>query len=215
MYDHDFDMDENYGFNTQLNEMIDQEVEKRLEAKVNGYHATLEREKRVVQVQHDQQKKIREIEQQLKDAEKTFFKQGADQTKRELMGGFKPGDKVWFAKEDWTISICDTCQGKGSLEVMSVALPEPLTVTCPNCRGSRSKKENTFISEQGTICEIKIHMRAQGRCFESTFYIEPVGFRSNIDPWKRNHTEIFHTEEECQRYVNDILNPPVPPENVK
>ncbi|WP_409177471.1 hypothetical protein [Brevibacillus fortis] len=211
MYDHDFEMDENYEFNTQLNEMLDQEVEKRLEAKINGYHAAIEREKKAVQVQYDQQKKIRELEQQLKDAEKTFFKQGADQTKRELMGGFKLGDKVWFIRKEYKSVRCEICSGKGQIEVRASEVTEPFKVNCPECKGYSKKSNYEYKVEQGVIHEIKMHTWANEKRFEGTFYIEPTSYKAN-DSISCNYSSLFHAEEECQQAINDILNPPVPGE---
>ncbi|NRQ51961.1 hypothetical protein [Brevibacillus sp. HD1.4A] len=205
MYDHDFEVDENFDFNFSMNELLNQEVEKRLEAKISGYHSAMEREKMAVQKQYEQERTIRELERKLKEAETTFFKQGADQTKRELMGGFKLGDKVWFIGKKYKTMHCKTCSGKGKLEVRAIAVAEPFQANCPDCQGRAQKSNYEYSVEQGNICEIKVHTWAKEKCFEGTFYIEPTTYKAN-NSVECKYSSLFHTEEECQQAINGILN---------
>ncbi|TPG93533.1 hypothetical protein EEL32_00310 (plasmid) [Brevibacillus laterosporus] len=198
-------------FNTDMNKFLDQEVEKRLEAKIKGYYAALEREKEATQKQYEQERTIRESGRQLKEAEKTFVKQGADQTKRELMGGFKLGDKVWFIRKEYNPVPCETCSGKRKLEVRAIAVLEPFKADCPICQGRGNKPSYEYSVEQGIIREIKIHTWAKEKRFEGTFYIEPTSYRT-IDSVSSEHSDLFHTEGECRKAINDILNPPTPAE---
>ncbi|MED1665669.1 hypothetical protein [Brevibacillus laterosporus] len=200
-------VDKHFDFNTDMNKLLDQEVEKRLEVKVNGYYAALEQEKEATQKQYEQETTIRELERQLREAKKTFVKQGADQTKRELMGGFKLGDEVWFVRREHKYIPCEMCSGKGKLKAKAIEVPEPFKINCLNCKGYGEKSNYEYSVAQGIICEIKIHTWAREQCFESTFYIEPTSYRAN-DSVQREHSKIFHTEEECQKAINDILNPP-------
>ncbi|RFB34956.1 hypothetical protein [Brevibacillus sp. VP] len=152
------------------------------------------------------------VEKGTETTEKTFTKQGADQTKRELMGGFKLGDKVWFVRRECKPIPCDMCSGKGELRAKAIEVPESFKINCPNCKGYGEKSNYEYSVAQGIIREIKIHTWAWEKCFESTFYIEPTSYRAN-DSVESKHSKIFHTEEECQKAINVILNPPKPAES--
>ncbi|QDX95443.1 hypothetical protein EEL32_03620 [Brevibacillus laterosporus] len=61
-----------------MNKLLNQEVEKLLEFKINVYYAALERERKATQKQYKQERTIRELERQLKEAEKRDYPRDQD-----------------------------------------------------------------------------------------------------------------------------------------
>ncbi|NRS20624.1 hypothetical protein HP398_29835 [Brevibacillus sp. HB1.4B] len=190
-----------------MNELLEQEVANRLAAKINNYDAVMKRHSELEEKLRNQNQRVHELQRDLADAEKTFVKQGADQTKRELLGGFMLGDKVWFVKKNYTRTPCETCAGDKKVEVTSVVVGGTFLVDCPTCRGYGSESHCDYSVAHGKLSEIHFTTWANGKCFEGKFYIEPTSYRSN-DSVQTNHSQLFHSEEECQQAVNDILNSP-------
>ncbi|MGF9909541.1 hypothetical protein [Brevibacillus porteri] len=202
-----FEVDENFDFNTGINKLLDQEVEKRLAAKLSNYETVMQQQTELEEKLRKQNQTVFELQKELKDAEKMFVKQGTDQTKRELLGGFMLGDKVWFVKKNYTRTPCKTCAGDGNVEVTSAVVGGTFRVNCPTCRGYGTESHCDYIVAHGKLTEIHFKTWANGKCFEGKFYIEPTSYHSN-DSVQTNHSQLFHSEEECQQAINDILNSP-------
>jgi hypothetical protein len=190
-----FEVDENFEFNTGINKLLEGEVEKRLAERVEGYEMALERDKKSQQEIRDLKSDIRELENQLSRSEKSFKSEGKDEALRELLGGFKLGDEVWFVKSHYKREECSVCSG--DKKVIVEFKGEEMKVDCPGCKGYGSNGNTTKSVERGFIKEIEIHTWASGKQFNLSMYVDPTSYRSN-DSMNLRKDNIFRTKEECE-----------------
>lgn len=196
-----FEVDENFEFNTGINKLIDQEVEKRVHERINGYEIAIERDKQSTEENYQQRKKIRELELQLERAEKTFIKQGFEQGKREILGGYLIGDKVWFPKKKYQSEPCTTCDGKGNVYANFDGVE--VKAKCPKCSYGRIDKSE-YIAIEGTFTEIKYLTYAEGRGLERKFHLKHKNVNGDNSTGFNNTSEFFKTQEECEAYILEI-----------
>ncbi|MEX3713378.1 hypothetical protein ABFV99_13320 [Cytobacillus horneckiae] len=77
MYEHEMDdyfVDENFEFNTSINKILDQEVEKRLGERIENYQEAIDRDKRSQKTISDLRNEMHKIRLDFDAAEKTFKK---------------------------------------------------------------------------------------------------------------------------------------------
>lgn len=194
-YEEDYDyfgVDENFDFNTGINKLLDQEVEKRLAERVKDYHRAIEREEKSQKTISDLRNENHKMQLELKGAEKTFKKEGSDEAKREMLGGFKLGDEVWFIKRNYFRENCPTCLG--DRKVIVELKGEEVKIYCPTCKGYGHKDKNNETVESGIVKEINIHTWAGG-LVQTEMYIEPKSYRSN-DTVNVRLGNFFKTKEE-------------------
>lgn len=192
-----FELDKNFEFNTGINQILDNEVEKRVLAKIQDYNHVMERSKESEKKIGELRNQYRKLETELKDAEKTYFKQGEDKALREMLGGFKLGDEVWFVKKKYLSVTCTTCSG--DRKVSATFDNKILKVDCPKCKGHGSTGKYEYNAETGKIKEITIHTWAEGRQKEVTIYIKPV----IGDPVETREFP-FATKEECEEKITEL-----------
>lgn len=191
-----FEVDENFEFNTGINKLLEGEVEKRLAERINGYESALERDKQSQDTIRDLKANIRELENQLSRSEKVFKSEGKDEALRELLGGFKLGDEVWFRKGNYVREDCHVCSG--DKEVIAEINGKEVKINCPECKGYGANGKTVKSVEKGRIIEMDIHTWASGRKFEVGMYVDPTSYK-NSDSVKLNKDNIFKTREECEK----------------
>ncbi|MEH7392588.1 hypothetical protein [Bacillus sp. JJ1474] len=194
-----FEVDENFEFNIGINKLLDQEVEKRLAERVKNYQEAIDRDERSQKTISDLRNDMHKLQLNLGVAEKTFKKEGADETLRELLGGFKLGDEVWFIKKTYVREDCPVCLG--DKEVIAEIKGEEVKIKCPECAGYGYESKTTESVEKGTVIEIKMHIWANGNKIEVKMYIKPTSYRSS-DSVERRLGGFFKTKEECEAALN-------------
>ncbi|MDQ0268902.1 hypothetical protein [Cytobacillus purgationiresistens] len=195
-----FEIDENFEFNTGINKLLDEEVEKRLAERVKNYQEAIDRDKKSQKTISDLRSDMHKLQLNLGAAEKTFKKEGADDTLRELLGGFKLGDEVWFVRRRYNRVQCDTCLGDG--KVIAEFKGEEMKVQCPKCNGYGHNSDITKSVEKGIIKEIEMHTWANGKKFEVKMYIDPTTYKPG-DTVSARTGEFFKTEEECEATLKE------------
>ncbi|WP_257146946.1 hypothetical protein [Bacillus cereus] len=193
------EMDPNFQFNTVINQLLDQEVEKRVSEKVKDYEQAKERDASSQKTISDLRNQMHKLQMELKGAENTFKKEGADQAKREMLGGFKLGDEVWFVRSQYNPEKCSVCSGDRKL-VVEIQGKER-QVKCPECNGFGSRSKLIKSAEKGLVKEIDIHTWAQGKQLSVKMYIEPTSYRASSSV-QAHLGGFFKTKEECQEKIN-------------
>lgn len=194
-----FEVDENFEFNTGINKLLDQEVEKRLSERVKDYEKAIERDEKSQKTISDLKNEIYKLNMELSSAERKFKKAGYDDALRELLGGFKIGDNVWFIKNTYSHENCPLCLG--DKKVIAEIKVEELEITCPKCNGYGHMSKTTQSIEKGIIKEIEIHTWANGKKFEERMYIEPISYRAS-DSVEKRIGSFFKTKEDCEISLN-------------
>jgi hypothetical protein len=189
-----FEVDENFDFNTGINKLLDQEVEKRLAVKVKDYETAIERHEKSQQTISQLRNELHELKLNLSGAEKTFKKVGYDDALRDVLGGFKLGDEVWFIRNTYVREDCPCCFG--DREVIAEIKGEEVKVKCPKCNGYGNKSKTKKSVEKGIVKEIHTKTWAEGRQFEGKMYIQPNSYRTH-DSVEQRIGDVFKTEEEC------------------
>ena len=196
-----FEVDENFEFNTGINKLLEREVDKRLNERIDNYDHILEQNETLNSKIREMRSQISKLERELKEAEKTYLKQGSDDTKRQIFNGIKVGDKVWFAKGKYTYEKCNTCNGEKKLDVV---LPngDEVKINCPSCKGSGTFGKTTYHATEGKVTEIKYQVWNSERSSEMAFYVDYAG---NYDTMQLNvgRDGYFFTKEECEAYIKE------------
>src|SRR5699024_7012403 len=128
------DLDDNFNFNQSLNKLIEQEVEVRLNEKINHYNVAIQERKEIFEKKNSLQMEVSHLKSELDNAKTQFFKEGSDEAKREMLGGFKLDDKVWFINLDVTRIECTECK-KGYIFLDYKG--QEVKAECPNCSHGR------------------------------------------------------------------------------
>ena len=193
------EVDENFDFNTGINKLLDLEVEKRLEEKIEDYNVALEREKNVTDEMYDLKRQVRSLLTKLDEAEKIFVKKGADEAKREMLGGYKLGDEIYYVHTEVSHTSCEICEEKGDVHALFDG--QLLKAKCPKCSYGRIRNEERSVAK-GRLKEIKIHTWAEERCLEVDFYIQPDDRKRDSFSF-RSFDKIFRTKDECEKVLNN------------
>ncbi|AFQ30396.1 hypothetical protein BK764_14165 [Bacillus thuringiensis serovar israelensis] len=194
-----FEMDPNFQFNTAINELLNQEVEKRVSEKVKDYEQAKERDASSQKTISDLRNQMHKLQMELKGAENTFKKEGAGQAKREMLGGFKLGDEAWFVRSQYNSETCTVCSGDKKLVVEIQG--EERKVKCPECNGFGCRSKLIKSAEKGLVKEIDIHTWAQGKQLSVKMYIEPTSYRASSNV-QAHLGGFFKTKEECEKELN-------------
>ncbi|WP_232357419.1 hypothetical protein [Bacillus tropicus] len=194
-----FGVDENFNFNIGINNLLEQEVEKRLLNRVSDYEKTKERDEKSQKTISDLRNQMHKLQMELKNAENTFKKEGEDQAKREMLGGFKLGDEVWFVRSQYNSETCLVCSGDKKVVVQIQG--EERKIKCPECNGFGCRRKLIKSAEKGLVKEIDIHTWAQGKQLSVKMYIEPTSYRASSSV-QAHLGGFFKTKEECQEKLN-------------
>ncbi|MDA1616242.1 hypothetical protein PDK03_06495 [Bacillus cereus group sp. TH204-1LC] len=194
-----FGVDKNFNFNIGINNLLEREVEKRLLNRIDDYENAKERDEKSQKTISDLRNQMYKLQTELKNAEHTFKKEGSDQAKREMLGGFKLGDEVWFVRSQYNPETCSVCSGDRKL-VVEIQGKER-KVKCPECNGFGSKSKLIKSAEKGLVKEIDIHTWAQGKQLSVKMYIEPTSYRASSSV-QAHLGGFFKTKEECQEKIN-------------
>ncbi len=194
-----FEIDENFNFNKGINQLLDQEVEKRLLEKVKDYEQAKERDASSQKTISDLRNQMHKLQMELKGAENTFKKEGADQAKREMLGGFELGDEAWFVRSQHNSEKCSICSGDKNVVVEIQG--EERKIKCPECNGFGFRSKLIKSAEKGLVKEIDIHTWAQGKQLSVRMYIEPTSYRASSSV-QAHLGGFFKTKEECQEKLN-------------
>lgn len=193
-------LDDNFNFNQSLNKLIEQEVEVRLNEKINHYSVAMQERKELLEKKNSLQAEVNHLQSELDNAKTQFFKEGSDEAEREMLGGFKLDDKVWFINLDITRMECTECN-KGYIFLDFKG--QEVKAECPKCSHGRIRHEKRCVTD-GRIEEIEIHTWNHGKQLDTTIYVEPLSIRKADSSLRFNISQLFGSREGAEQKLNEL-----------
>lgn len=185
-------------FQDELNTFIEEEIQKRVKEKIEDFDDVISNYKKSQLRLSELNSEVNHLKIDLKTSREKALKEGLDQAQREILGGFKVDDKVWFVHRNSTWVDCGTCVGKSKVKVKFEN--RDIEVKCPDCSSGRNHKYSPII-KQGVITEIHYQVWFHGEQVKRKFYVD---FRGNSSAEFHNTENMFRTEEECEAYLKNI-----------
>jgi len=187
-------------FDLTMNDLIEQEVDKKVKEKVQDYNRMKEKFNKIKDEKYKADIEISRLSSDLEDAETNFYNKGIKDGKREILNGFYTGDKVWIVKTIRNQYTCETCSGDSKINADFNG--RSVTVECPDCRYGRItdiRYEPVYVE----ISEIDVKVWAKGKRSNVEVYVDKIDNKDSDIEMKR-FSDLFKTKEECEVKIKEL-----------
>lgn len=188
--------EEHYEFNEKINDLIEDEIIKRVESEVANYEYALKTAAEAKETISDLRAEVRKLENKIVETSNESFKRGKEEAQRELLGGYKLSDQAWYVHTKTSREECSTCDKSGYI------YPEfngaKVKAKCPDCSyGTITKYE--YVPAKVKIRQITVNTWADGKQLEVEYWVEYVDRKFGSDSFSiRSKDKLFKSEEECK-----------------
>ncbi|MDD9266004.1 hypothetical protein ACFPES_03060 [Paenibacillus sp. GCM10023248] len=191
MYDHDEwcpPVDEMDDFSYKMKELIDAEIDLRIGEVVKNLHNSKELNAKL----YKENRELRNLLHINGHAKDNILREAMKEARREIFGGFYPGDTVYYPDYKYDRTTCATCNGKKKVTADVNGVDH--TFDCPTCDGYGSKSKSYYVSsKEDRIETITLEFNRDKKAKHHRFYLQRKD--SSVEQEK-----IFKTVEECQAW---------------
>jgi hypothetical protein len=196
MYDDIYDQEpltEEQEFGMTVSELIDKEVERWLEEKVDELRVLRDVNRSLGESLQKQRREYDQLQREVVAVEKKAYEQGREDERREFLGGLTVGDEVHFMKHTFVSQACKVCGGQKQLTVVHEQAGA-MEVNCPACNLSGRQGDWYWKPYTGKIVQVDVKIRDKGSLSEGKFYIKADKYDSSFEVELKN---VFKTKTEC------------------
>jgi uncharacterized Zn-finger protein len=205
---HDYEDDNRYEpseFETEINKLVQQEIENRISDTVSS----LESYKNRYEKSQQELSKVRSELYTLKNNSEKQLQQALKDKEREVFtgftSGFAPHDKIWFIESKRTETTCTHCNGKYKIKVD--VLGKVKEVDCPHCSYGKVS-HYTYYPMTDTISSIYFNYHRVDRNSKNSgvvLNIEKI-YLDKLD-YNKSPSQLYKTLEECQKACDEQNKP--------
>lgn len=187
--------DKDFEFKDILNQLVEKEVQKRVQAKFNNFNLVIQQHDDLADEVERLKKEVRYVDRKREEASVEIYKTAKADGLREAFAGHAIGDKGFVIRYQYISGDCMDCKRKGRI-VAIVNLngtEQPTEVRCPTCDGTGRKSKREDVIAAAYIKQITSKIWNEGRSREIDLFVKPDGF----DSFETSPDRFFKTEAEA------------------